>query len=123
MAKSTLLLLLFVGFCAVSSHSEGRTITQEQFLDQLRQTHPLFEREELTARIEQDEQNSYLGAEDWTVFSSVNFSHEEPAIAIAGPDRTDAFSVGGGVERLFWRTGGRFSASFSSSWSDINIDP
>jgi outer membrane protein TolC len=123
MAKSKLLPLLLVGFCVVSSSSYARTITQGQFLDQLRQTHPLFEREELTARIEQEEQNSYLGAEDWTVFSSLNFSHEEPAIAIAGPDRTDALYVNGGVERLFWRTGGRFSASFSSSWSDMSIDP
>jgi outer membrane protein TolC len=123
MTNSKLLLLLLVGFCAASCSLCAQTITQEQFLYRLRETHPLFEREELTARIEQEEQNSYLGAEDWTVFSSVSYSHEEPAIAIAGPDRTDALSVHGGVERLFWRTGGRLSASFSSSWSDMSIDP
>jgi outer membrane protein TolC len=123
MTNSKLLLLLLAGVCAFSPPVLAETITQQQFLDQLKQTHPLFEREALTARIEQEAKESYLGAEDWTVFSTVTYSHEEPAIAIAGPDRTDAVSVIGGVERLFWNTGGRLSASYSTSWSDINIDP
>jgi outer membrane protein TolC len=115
-------LLLLAVFWSITS-AQVEAVTQEEFLDQLRRTHPLFEKEELTAQIEREAQKAYQGAEDWNIFSSVGFSHEEPAIAISGPERTDAISLSGGIERLFWRTGGRLSASFSSGWSDIGIDP
>ena len=102
---------------------QAQTITQDEFLNRLKQLHPLFEKEELTAQIEKEEQNSYFGAEDWNVFSSINFSHEKPAIPSTGPERTDALSANGGVERLFWKTGGRLSASFSTGRVSMKVDP
>ncbi|MFQ5823387.1 MAG: hypothetical protein ACE5JB_04965 [bacterium] len=39
------------------------------------------------------------------------------------PERTDAVTVDGGVERLFWKTGGKLTASFISSRAKIDIDP
>ena len=101
----------------------AQTITQDEFLDQLKQVHPLFEKEKLTAQIEKEKLNSYLGTKDWNVISSLNFTHEEPAIAFAGPERTNAFTVTNGVEKLIWKTGGRLSASFTTSWANIKIDP
>ena len=98
----------------------AQTITQSQFLDQLKQRHPLFEKEKLSAEIEKEEQNSYLGAQDWNILSSATFSHEEPAIAFAGPEKTDAFALSGGIERVFWNTGGKLGASFTSSTAKIN---
>lgn len=119
--KSVLLVLL--GLHCLPYLSYAQTITQEEFLDQLRQKHPLFEKERLTAQIEKEDRKSYLGAEDWNIFSSASFYHEEPSIAIAGPEKTDALLLHGGAERVFWRTGGRLSASFSSNWATIEIDP
>jgi outer membrane protein TolC len=101
----------------------AQTITLEQYLNQLQRIHPLFEQENLTAQIEREDRNSFLGTQDWTLFSSVTFSHERPAIAFSGPERTDALSIQGGVERLFWDTGGRLSASFSASRAEIKINP
>jgi len=103
--------------------SHAQTITQNEFLNSLKELHPLFEKEKLTAKIEKEERKSYLGTKDWNFISSVGFAHEEPAIAFAGPERIDALSVSGGVERLFWKTGGRLSASFFSSRADLKIDP
>lgn len=116
-------LLVLTGLYCLPYLSYAQTITQEEFLNQLKQKHPLFEKEGLTAQIQKEERKSYLGAEDWNIFSSASFYHEEPSIAIAGPEKMDALMLNGGVERLFWRTGGRLSASFSSNWSTIEIDP
>jgi outer membrane protein TolC len=100
-----------------------QTITQEAFLEQLISSHPLFEKESMTSQIYEQEQSSYRGTEDWNVFASLNVSHEEPMIAIAGPEQTDAISVGAGVDRLIWATGGRLSASVNSSHATIELDP
>ncbi len=116
-------LVLIVGLFPLPSSLYAQTITRDELLDQLRQVHPLFEREKLTAQIERENRNSYLGAEDWNVFSSVNFSHEKPAIAFGGPSRTDALSANGGVERLFWNTGGRLSGAFSTRYARMKVTP
>ncbi len=118
-----LVFVFLIPLCCLPVLLPAQTITQDEFLNLLIKTHPLFEKEKLTTQIEKEEQNSYLGAEDWTFFSAANYSHLEPAIAYAGPEKMDTFSVDGGLERLFWKTGGRLSASFSSSLSYIKIDP
>jgi outer membrane protein TolC len=118
-----LILLLIAGSFSLVIPLQAQTITQEEFLNHLRRVHPLFEKEKLTAQIEKENRKSYLGAEDWNIFSTVNFFHQEPSIAIAGPEQADALMLEGGVKRIFWRTGGRLSASFSSNWSTIEIDP
>ncbi|MGB2980174.1 MAG: TolC family protein [Candidatus Zixiibacteriota bacterium] len=117
------ILLVITGFCSITSFSRAQTITQEEFLNQLKQMHPVFEKEKLKAQIEKEGQKSLLGTQDWNIISSATFAHQEPAIAIAGPERTDAFMISGGVEKLFWRSGGRLSASFSSSRANLKIDP
>ncbi|MFQ5499033.1 MAG: TolC family protein, partial [Candidatus Zixiibacteriota bacterium] len=84
---------------------------------------PLFAKERLNTEIEQSQRLSLTGAEDWTVSSSAGFSHLEPSIAFLGPERTDAFQVGAGLDRVFWNTGGRFSATLQASRVSLNIDP
>ena len=122
--KSFKLILVFLIVISNFPSSLGaKTITQDQFLKQLKELHPLPEKEKLTAQIEKEEQASLLGTKDWNLFSSLNYYHEEPVIAYAAPERSDAFSLDTGVERLFWKTGGRFSASLSSSSANIELDP
>jgi hypothetical protein len=120
--KRIVLLLLAVLLC-MPSFLPAQTISLEEFLDQLKQAHPLFKKERLAAQINKAEQDGYLGDRDWRVFSSLNLMHEEPAMASTGPEKTNAIAFEGGVERLFWRTGGSLSMSFSTSRADIKIDP
>lgn len=115
--------MLLVGICQFHLPLPAQTITQDEFLKQIVRVHPFFEKERLMPRIEEKERNSLLGAQDWNLLSSLNYSHEEPAIAIAGPEKTDAFSLEGGLEKVFWKTGGRLTASFSSFHAEIEIDP
>ncbi|MCH7673371.1 TolC family protein [candidate division KSB1 bacterium] len=121
--KRLILLLPALWGISLASRAGAQTITLETFLDQLQQKHPIFEKEKLTAQIEREEQNSNLGTQDWNVFSSVNLSRETPAIAFAGPERTDAVTINGGVERLFWKTGGRLTVSFTSGRAYLDIRP
>ena len=105
------------------THVSSEPITQEAFLDRLKRSHPIFAREKLTAQIEAEERNGLLGREDWNLRSSLFLSHDRPAIAISGPERTDAVTLAGGLDRVFWSTGGRLSASFSSGYADMKLDP
>ena len=101
----------------------AQTISQDEFLNQLKLKHPLFEKEKLTVQINKEKQQSFLGDQDWKFLSSLNYSHEKPAIAGMGAERTDALSLSGGVEKLFWETGGSFSTSLSFDRVDLKIDP
>jgi len=114
---------IMVGVCLCLNSAQTQTIILDDFLSGLIQNHPVFEKEKLTPQIHQEEQTSYRGTEDWNISALLNYSHEEPMIAIAGPEQTDAVNVIGGVDRLFWATGGRLSASFSSSKANIELDP
>ena len=111
---------LVVCLCACLS---AETITQNEFLDRLKQTHPLFVKEKLATQIEEKKRLSYLGGQDWSIRSSIYYSHDEPVFAIAGPEKIDALSFSGGIEKAIWSTGGRLSASFSSSYNDLSINP
>ena len=82
------------------------TISQDGFLEQLKRTHPLFEKEQLTSEIQRQKRDSYLGNQDWNVQSSLFYTHDEPSFVVAGPEKTDAISFTGGLERAIWSTGG-----------------
>lgn len=99
------------------------TISQGEFLERLKESHPLFEKEELSARIEQQTRDSYLGDRDWLVQSSLFYIHDEPTIVIAGPEKSDAVSIASSLEKALWSTGGRLSASFSSTHARLTSDP
>ena len=101
----------------------AQTISEEQFLNGLKKTHPVFQKEKLTAQIETEDQNSMLGTQDWNLYSSFAVSRETPELAIAGPERTDALSAEVGISKIFWQTGGRLSASFSTARAGIQLDP
>ncbi len=123
MSNGTTIVLALVALLCMPLRPDAQEITREEFLDQVMRVHPIFEKEELTARIEGEDRESLLGAQDWNVFSSLFASHEEAAIAIAGPEETEAISFEGGVERAFWNTGGRLTASYSALRTSLTVDP
>lgn len=132
MKHSRITLLILMGLYSLSSLSQAQTITLDQFLDQLKQTHPLFEKERLTVQIEKEQQNSYLGTEDWLITSGTYYSRQNPLPPGSfTPDRVDQINVGAVAGRTFWKTGGRLSFSWSSNFTDqtgledfkIQLDP
>ena len=109
------LAVLIMGQISLSA----QTITRDEFLQQVRRGHPAIGKERLSADIERESQQGLLGREDWYLTSQAGFSHEQPAIAFSGPERTNTLSFSAGAERAVWSTGGRFSASFSTGAASI----
>ncbi len=92
---------------------QEENITLHQFLEDLRHTHPLFEREALSREIAAEELRATSGAEDWTVSSGAMVSHISHAPVTSGIEKTNSASVSGGVARHFWSTGGELSAGIT----------
>jgi len=106
----------------VKAQEISKELTLNEYLEQLKNTHPFVVKESLKPEIQREELAGLTGAEDWKVISSFGFSTQEPAINFSGePDRIDALSFSGGVEKTFWATGGRLSTSFSSSSLSIKL--
>ncbi|MBN4081106.1 TolC family protein [Caldithrix abyssi] len=119
MKYSRLALVILTGFNGLSSLSQAQTITLDEFLDQLKQKHPLFEKERLTVQIEKEAQSGYLGTEDWLITSGPYYSRQNPLPPGSfTPDRVDQISVGAMAGRTYWKTGGRLSFSWSSNLTD-----
>ncbi|MCK4829575.1 hypothetical protein KA005_78345, partial [bacterium] len=112
------------------------SITLIQFLKDLEQSHPLFEREQINSQIVREEQKSLTGAEDWTVSSGVILNHMSYSPVTAGLERTNGAAFSTSVSRHFWSTGGDLSAGLTlgvnarnyssdtiySSMADANFD-
>jgi len=94
-------------------------ISLDDFLEKLLKKHPLFEKERLSAKIEEEEQNSYLGTKDFRLNSSLGYSHvEATTLDLMSPQRSDNHSFSVGLDKLFWQTGGTLSTSLSTQYSD-----
>ncbi len=100
----------------------AQTITMSEFLDSVKETHPLFEKEALSAQIEMREQERLLGSQDWVVSSSPFYTYQElVATSSFSPEKMHVTGAGVAVEKPFWKTGGRFSLSWSSDFTDQEI--
>ncbi len=113
--KASIPFLVSACFIAFPTHSATQTITQDQFLDLLIERHPIFDKEQISAQIERDDQASYLGIGDTHLSYGLNLAHQTPDIAFAGPKRLSALGVQGGIQRMNWNTGGTFFANASVS--------
>ena len=101
-------------------------ITLDQFLDNLIETHPIFERAEYGLRIIEAERDKLTGSEDWNIGSSAGVSSvAQTASTGMGIDRTTSVALGGGVSRTFWSTGGIMSAEISlgNKWLSYDDNP
>lgn len=97
-------------------------LTKEAFVALLEKNHPIFEKERLTKSIEAAEQQRYLGEVDWNVSSSLTWSREEATITVFSPDRTNSLSLQTGLNKQFWDTGGRLSATYSINRSSSSFE-
>jgi outer membrane protein TolC len=104
------------------SDLSAQTITMDSFLESVKEKHPLFEREQLSPQIQSMERESYLGAQDWTVFSTPYYTYQELlATSSFSPEKVQMAGASVGVEKAFWSTGGRLSLSWSSDYTDQDV--
>jgi len=70
-----------------------------------------------------ESQAGLLGDQDWRINSSLFYNHDEPSFAFSGPEKTNSISLSGSVDKLFWSSGGRLTASYRTIRTDITISP
>jgi len=100
----------------------AETITMGSFVELVKEKHPLFEREALSSQIQSKNRESYLGSQDWTIFSSPYYAYQELlATSSFSPEKIQMAGASVGVDKVFWGTGGRMSLSWSSDYTDQEV--
>lgn len=126
------ILVVFTGLYTPCLMSQVQTVTMEQFLDRLKRAHPLFESEWLNVELEEERKRSYLGDKDWHITSGPYYTRTNPLPQSSLiPETVNQVRLGARAQRLFWKTGGRLSFSWSSDFTDqiglqdfeIQLDP
>ncbi|TFB12671.1 TolC family protein [Candidatus Marinimicrobia bacterium MT.SAG.4] len=116
--QTLILLFALVSNASIANAQESeslQTVTLTEFLNQLKNEHPLFTKENLTAEIFRIRQQSLAGAQDWNLVSSVGYFSDQPVISFASPSKTSGTSFSGGLEKTFWGTGGRLSTTITTT--------
>ncbi len=98
----------------------AQEITLQQYLLKVKTNHPFFNKEQLSAGIEHEQQKRFLGDQDWVVTANPRFSHEERGDKASTfvPREDEQFRFNSGIERVYWRNGGRISIGYDYNRSN-----
>lgn len=100
----------------------AQEITLYKYLTLVKENHPFFERESLNTEIEIKKQEGLIGSQDWVVNSSPYYSYQEIVSSSSfSPEKLTAVGGGIGLEKALWNTGGRFSLSWASDFTDQEV--
>ena len=112
-------LLIFAFF---TTPGTVHSVTMDDFLQQVQDTHPFFKKESLSSDIERKKQERFLGDKDWTVRSTPYYAHQESVSAGFTPDRVDQVGLNASIGRTYWETGGQLSLEYDYVRSDQNAN-
>jgi len=101
----------------------GQSFTLDEFLDLLKDTHPVFREKSLAKGIIRQEATLLSNTDDWMISSKSYVRYERPAINFAGPDRMQSIVGDIGVSKTFQKNGSHLSAYFKTGYYDFKIDP
>ncbi len=102
--------------------SRAQNITLNDFLETVQQSHPFFVGESLAVAVEKEGQKRYLGEQDWSFHVSPYYAYQKPAQSGLGvPEEISIVAGEISVEKVLWSTGGRFSVSLTSDYTDQEI--
>jgi outer membrane protein TolC len=97
----------------------GQSISLDEFIDQVKLTHPLMKREPLSPAIAKINKNKQLTAQDWFAISEISYLASKPIqTSPFSPSRIDRASFNADFSRSFWSTGGKIALG----WSSIRLD-
>jgi len=114
----TLIMMVILILCCIQT-GISQTISLEEFLDMVQKDHPFFKKESLSVSINVESQKRYLGDKDWVVESSPFISYEDKSnITSSTYDKLSQIQLNGLLQKKFWSTGGKFSISYFSSYTD-----
>lgn len=111
--KTVILVLCF------STFGKAQTVSLDEFLTIVQQNHPFFEKESLSVNIAVESQRRHLGDRDWIIESSPFMAYEDKTeLSNTTYDNLRQVQINGSLQKKFWKTGGRLSASYSSAYAD-----
>lgn len=99
----------------------AQDLSLQQYLIKIKTNHPFFNKEKLSAGIEREQQQRFLGNQDWVVTANSGLSHEERgnvASIFRLPQKNEQFSFNSAIERVYWNNGGRISIGYDYSRSN-----
>ncbi len=111
---------LLVLFCAQSGRAQ--TVTMDDYLSDVMERHPFFQKERMQTDIEKAQRDRFLGNEDWRLQATPLLNYRELVASGAFvPDRVYALGLDATADRLFWGSGGRLSLGWESGFSDQQL--
>jgi outer membrane protein TolC len=116
------LVAFFWIFLCLSVGSKGETISLEQLLDLVRETHPLILEENLTPQIETERRFRYTTGEDWVLGGNASYFHSKPVgTSPFSPSTLDIIGVSASLSRSLWSTGGRLKLDWSTDYTEQTL--
>jgi len=123
MMKIPMLVLSLIA-ATLSSSLYGDEVSLPGYLESVRQNHPFFARERISRDIEHQQQQRFLGDEDWVVTANPFYRHEERSWGNAFiAEKENLLSLSVGMERLFWSSGSRVAVAYDYNRLDRRYAP
>ena len=115
------LLYWLVTLCAMADQGK---VTLNQYLDSLKKQHPFFKQELLNKKIEEQQQQRFLGDKDWIITGSQVYQYEENnSASLLTAEKQDNVYFNAGIERHFWSTGGSLALDYDYYKTDQQFPP
>ena len=109
--------LIVIATTGLAQETETIQITMDEFLEIIKDEHPLLKRVEFGEQIIEAEREGLTGQEEWNISANggVNRYSVTGTQQSSGMENSTTFSLGGGASRLFWNTGGMISGDVTLS--------
>ncbi|MFP4460301.1 MAG: TolC family protein [Candidatus Zixiibacteriota bacterium] len=110
-----------------ASEQNAPEITMDEFQMKIAENHPLFQRVEYGTDIIEVEKRGLLGSQDMNISAETGVSHfsQISQTQPGGLENSQSVYIEGGIEQLFWESGGILSAdvSMGNSWYSFEDNP
>lgn len=101
----------------------GQDLTLDEFLNILKETHPIFRKEAFSKKITKQESEILASLDDWLFSSNLALRYEKPAVNFAGPEKMTSIVGDIRLSKTFWENGTTLEAAFRTGYYDFKIDP
>ncbi|MEA2030064.1 MAG: TolC family protein [candidate division Zixibacteria bacterium] len=115
----TIAIVAFMILLSCIQTVEAQTISLDEYLTLVKQNNPFFVSESLSVEISVESQARHLGDKDWLAESSPFISYDDRSgLYNTTYNKSSQIQINGSLQKRVWKTGGRFSMSYTSSYSD-----
>ena len=111
-----------IAIIAAATSAFGETITIDAYMERVKRTHPFFNAQALQVDIETWARDRYIGRTDWGLGANTALAYQQPIQSNAfTPTSAVAWTVGAGLDRLFWGNGSRLGVRWQSTFSNQDL--